>query len=319
MSLIFSKLVVSKLLISKSRMHNFYANFVKILDICKDFAKNKVNEKGNKVRCGAVPKFSDLEVIALSITAEAAGIDSENLLFTKLETIRDKMPSLISRRQFNARRKKTALLGEEIRKAIANKMDDGQDVFSIDSKPVRVCQNARAKRCRIGYDGNEESAPAWGYCASQQLYYFGYKLHAVCGITGVIHSYDMTPANVHDINFLQDIKWNYSDCMLLGDKGYLNAEIQQDLFSWANIALEVPYRLNQKNWRPPTWAYKKFRKRIETVFSQLNDQFMMIRNYAKKSRGIFTRTAAKVAAFTVSQYVNFINHREIGQVKYALF
>ena len=105
---------------------------------------------------------------------------------------------------------------------------------------------------------------------------------------------------------------------MLGDKGYLSAEIQQNIFETANITLEVPYRLNQKNWRPPTWAYKRFRKRIETIFSQLNDQFMMIRNYAKQPAGLFTRIAAKIAAITVLQYVNYINHRQIGQVKYAL-
>jgi len=45
---------------------------------------------------------------------------------------------------------------------------------------------------------------------------------------------------------------------------------------------------------------------------------MMMRNYAKQPTGLFTRIAAKIAAFSVLQYVNFINHREIGQVKYAL-
>ncbi|MBQ2209053.1 MAG: IS982 family transposase, partial [Prevotella sp.] len=77
--------------------------------------------------------------------------------------------------------------------------------------------------------------------------------------------------------------------------------------------------LNQKNWTPPTWAYKRFRKRIETVFSQLNDHLMMIRNYAKKPSGLFARMEAKVAAFTVLQYINLLNHKPIGQVKYALF
>ena len=52
-------------------MHNFYAKYVKILDICKHFSKNLVNELGNVPRRGVVPKFSDLEVIALSLTAES--------------------------------------------------------------------------------------------------------------------------------------------------------------------------------------------------------------------------------------------------------
>jgi len=196
-------------------------------------------------------------------------------------------------------------------------MDGREFVFSIDSKPVKVCQNACAKRCSMGKT-DIDHAPAWGYCASQNMHYYGYKLHALCGTTSDIHSYDMTAANVHDLHYLKDIKWEYHDCMILGDKGYLSAPIQQDLFTSSNITLEVPYRLNQKNWRPPLWVYKRYRKRIETVFSQLNDHLMMIRNYAKQPPGFFTRMAAKVAAFTMLQYFNLLNHKPIGQVKYAL-
>lgn len=319
-SLIFSKLVVSKPLVTIiTLMHNFIVKFAQILEIYKKFAGNRVDKNGNRPHCGVVPKFSDLEVMALSATAEAFGFDSEIYLFRRLHSEKgESLPNLISRRQYNQRRKLTAMLGEEIRKDIAMAMDGNEDVFSIDSKPVKVCQNARAKRCSMG-KGDYERAPQWGYCASQGIHYYGYKLHAVCGISGVIHSYDMTAANVHDLHYLNDVRWEYHDCMMLGDKGYLSAEIQQNLFDVANITLEVPYRLNQKNWRPPTWAYKKFRKRIGTIFSQLNDQFIMIRNYAKQPTGLFTRTAAKIAALTVLQYVNFVNHRKIGQVKYALF
>lgn len=282
-------------------MRNFIANFVRILGICKDFAGNRVNEHGNVPRCGVVPKFSDLEVIALGITAESFGFDSENLLFYRLHhECKEDLPNLISRRQFNARRKLTARLAEEIRKDVARAIDGPEDVFCIDSKPVKVCRNARAKRCTMGQD-NPDAAPDWGYCASQGLHYYGYKLHVVCGILGVIHSFDMTAASVHDLHFLKDVRWEYHDCMMLGDKGYLCAEIQKNLFEAANITLEVPYRLNQKNWHPPTWAYKRFRKRIETIFSQLNDNLMMIRNYAKQSCGLFTRIAGKIAAMTFMQ------------------
>ncbi len=299
-------------------MRNFMANFVRILGICKDFAGNRVNELGNVLRCGVVPMFSDLEVIALGITAEAFGFDSENLLFHRQHNeCKYDLPNLISRRQFNVRRKLTARLAEEIRKDVAVAIDGTEDVFCIDSKPVKVCQNARAKRCAMGRD-NAAAAPDWGYCASQDLHYYGYKLHAVCGIRGVIHSYDMTAASVHDIHFLNDVRWEYHDCKMLGDKGYLSAEVQKNLFEAANITLEVPYLSNQKNWRPPTWAYKRFRKRIETIFSQLNDNLMMIRNYAKQSCGLFTRMAGKIAAMTFMQYVNFVNHRPIGQIKYSL-
>lgn len=200
---------------------------------------------------------------------------------------------------------------------MAAAIDESEDVFRIDSKPVKACRNVRAKRYTMGR-GNVNAAPDCGYCASQGTRYYGYKLHAVCGIRGVIHSCDMTAASVYGIRYLGDVRWEYRDCLMLGDKGYLSAEVRKNLFETANIALEVPYRLNQKNWRPPSWAYRRFRKRIETIFSLLNDNLMMIRNYAKQSCGLFTRMAGKIVAMTFIQYVNFVNQRPIGKIKYAL-
>ena len=46
-SLIYSNLVVIKSLNSNHRMHNLYANIVKILDVCKRFSTELVNELGN--------------------------------------------------------------------------------------------------------------------------------------------------------------------------------------------------------------------------------------------------------------------------------
>ena len=146
-----------------------------------------------------------IEVIALSLTAEIMEIDSECYLFAKLREYRDKMPNLISRRQYNDRRKFTAQLCEQIRKLMVAEIDGGEDVFIIDSKPVKVCQLSRGKRNTMGKTCTEK-APDFGYCASQAMYYFGYKLHAVCGLSGVIHSYDLMQASVHDIHYLNDVE-----------------------------------------------------------------------------------------------------------------
>lgn len=316
--LIISKLVVSNLLMYKYRMHNLNAIFAKILDICKHVAGNLVNESGNVPRRGVVPKFSDLEIVALNMASEAAGIDSESLLFAKLQEYSDELPNLISRRQYNDRRKITSSLCDAIRKRMAEEMDGGEDCFCIDSKPIEVCRLSRSKRCSMG-KGDFEKAPSTGYCASQGTYYYGYKLHAVCGLSGVIHSFDLTKASVHDIHYLKDVKVDYGNCTVIGDKGYISAQVQLDLFETANIRLEVPYRCNQKEWKPTFPAFAKARKRIETLFSQLCDQFMVMRNYAKDTRGLFTRIIGKISALTILQYINYKNDRPIGRVKYALF
>ena len=103
-----------------------------------------------------------------------------------------------------------------------------------------------------------------------------------------------------------------------GDKGYIGADVQLDLFETAHIRLECPYRLNQKDRKPTFIPFAKARKRIETIFSQLTDQFLVIRNYAKITNGLFARIIGKISALTILQYVNFINDKPIGRIKYAL-
>ncbi len=74
--------------------------------------------------------------------------------------------------------------------------------------------------------------------------YFGYKLHAVCSVNGVIGDFDLSKASVHDIHYLKDIKNQMKDCVLLADKGYLSSKYQFDLFTHSNIKIEVPMRKN---------------------------------------------------------------------------
>lgn len=260
--LIFSKLKVTKLLIDKYRMPNLYAIFAKLLNIYKQVAGNLVNESGNVPRRGVVPRFSDLEIVALNMTSEAAGIDSESLLFAKLQEYKLEFPNLISRRQYNDRRKITSSFCNTIRERIAAEMDGDEDCFCIDSKPIEVCRFSRSKRCGMGKK-DFEKAPGVGYCASQGVYYYGYKFHAVCGLSGVIHSFDLTKASVHDIHYLKDVKVDYSNCTVIGDRGYISAQVQLDLFETANIRLEVLYRTNQKKWNRHSQLLPKREKELK--------------------------------------------------------
>lgn len=295
--LIFSKLKVAKLLIDKYRMHNLYAIFAKLLNICKQVAGNLVNESGNIPIRGVVPRFSDLKIVALNITSESVGIDSESLLFAKFQEYKLEFPHLIFRRQYNDRRKIISSLCNTIRERMVTEMDGGEDCFCIDSKPIEVCRFSRSKRC--GMEKKDfEKTPKIGYYTSQGVYYYGYKLHAVCGLSGVIHSFDLTKASVHDTHYLKDVKVDYSNCTVIGNRGYISAQVQLDLFETANIRLEVPYITNQKKWKPTFPAFVKTRKRIETLFSQLCDQFMIVRNYAKDTDGLFAQIVGKISVLT---------------------
>ena len=187
-------------------MHNIRTNFTKILEVIKDIIGDEINEKGNYLRRGTVPKFSDIEVIALSLTAECLSIDSESHLFSKLnkEYLND-FDNLISRRQYNDRRKLLFEKTEGVRKSMADRINKQADVFAIDSMPLEICKISREQRNKMGKE-SEHHSPDKGYCSSQKKYFYGYKLHSVCSATGVIQSLDLTRASVHDVHYLKDVK-----------------------------------------------------------------------------------------------------------------
>ena len=68
--------------------------------------------------------------------------------------------------------------------------------------------------------------------------------------------------------------------------------------------LDTPMRANQHIFKKQPFLFRKTRKRIETMFSHLCDQFMIRRNYAKSFDRIVTRIISKISAFTLLQYIN---------------
>ena len=130
---------------------------------------------------------------------------------------------------------------------------------------------------------------------------------------------DLTKASVHDVQYLSDVRYSgLNNCVLLGDKGYLSKTHQLDLFTSCNITLATPKRNNQHVKEHYPFIFKKLRKRIETIFSQLCDQFMLKRNYAKSFTGLAIRILSKISAITILQYINVQNNKPMNHLKFAL-
>lgn len=84
-------------------MLNIVKNYLRVLEVVS--ALNCKLE--NKSYVGRKQKKSDLEVVALSSTAEFMSIDSKNSLFKEID--RQQISNLIERSQFNKRRRKLFL------------------------------------------------------------------------------------------------------------------------------------------------------------------------------------------------------------------
>ena len=238
-------------------MHNLKTNFDKFFGITKSFFATRINCFDSFMEYPRKPKMSDCQIIALVLTSESIGIDSENCLFGKLKSDHAKdFPNLIDRSNFNRRRKRLYPLLTDLNKGLSDILNEGENAYLVDSIPVPVCQIAREKRSKICKE-IFETAPDKGYSAVSKSYYYGYKLHLVTSVRGVFSSMDMSKASVHDVHYLSDIKHSdLSNCTLIGDKGYLSKEHQVDLFSSCNIRLETPKRSNQKNREPFNYIFK---------------------------------------------------------------
>ena len=274
-------------------MSNIVKKYLRVLEVISSLNCELEFKSG----IGRKQKMSDLEVVALSLTAEFMSIDSENSLFKEIST--EQIPNLIERSQYNKRRRKLFLFSEKIRTKLASKFLEFEDYYIVDSMPLEVCKFSRHNRIKICKE-EFETAPSKGFCASQNNWFYGYKLHGVCSVNGIFHSLDITKAEVHDVHFLKNIKNQMSDCVLLGDRGYLSETVQLDLFQTVNIKLETPKRTNQKNYKPQPYIFRKSRKRIETLFSQLCDQFRIRNNYAKTFEGFKTRILTKIGSVSLT-------------------
>jgi hypothetical protein len=297
-------------------MREFKVVFNTLLPIVKQILNPIADNLGNIPRSGPKPGLSDVEIIAISLTADTLCFDSENYLFDRLFKYKP-LPKLIHRSVYNRRRRKLQKYIKLVQQIMAEAIVPSEQFHIIDSFPLPICRFARAKRIRICRE-SFETAPSFGYCAAQRNTFFGYKIHAVCTVQGVFKHFQISQGNIADVHYLQDVKDQFVNCVLLGDKAYLSHPLQMNLFEDFNLRLITPKRRNQPDFKKYPGIFRKYRKRIETLFSQLDGQFIIKRNYAKSFEGLTARVISKITALTCAQYVNkFIRHTNINKIKYA--
>ena len=305
-------------------MHNLLSKMARIEALCKSVFASQIDQAGNRYRYPRLPKMPDCQVIALWLTAILEGIHSENALFAHLAARHPALlAGLCSRQRFNQRIKRLRDWCDELSCHLCNELAGPDQVhkntFIVDSTPLPICRFARAGRVKICQEQLGQAA-TYGYSACDKSHYLGFKLHLCCNTDGVVDNYFITPANEADVSCLQDLAYCLpAGCDLLGDKGFICRSLQLDLFEKRQIALSTPLRANMKPLPEPGFAWTKakgrMRKRIETLFSQLKDQFRIALNYAKTARGLFTRLSYKICALTLRQFQNHLEGLPLGHLK----
>ena len=266
--------------------------------------------------------MSDSEIITIAMMGEIMSIDSENAWVRYVQkNMRDLFPRMCERSRFNRLRRNLSSVTEYIREKLNSKLDFTEDEYRIvDSFPVEVCEFGRAKFCRC-FKG--ESAD-YGYCPSKKETYFGYKCHALCTTNGYITDFFLTPASVDDRVAVWDLIEEYGRYLkLIGDKGYTGVDFAQNLWDQKGVLMIALKKNNAKNPdpKPIRQTVFKVRRRIETSFSQLADQFNAENVRAKSLWGLFTRLQSKILAFNLCFAINWLSGRSdrIACIKSLVF
>jgi len=299
-------------------MHNIQTNFCKFYEICKEIFEQEIDKDKNFQFYPVKPKMNDLEIISLSCCMEALGIDSENLLWSKLKTDYSSLFSnLIDRSRFNRRRKRLSDCILRLQEHVSRRLENLSQIMVVDSIPVPVIKMAREKTHKA-FRQTFETAPAKGYSAVNKGWFIGYKLHVVIYDNGVVQQSGITKGNVHDINFLKNIEHLPGEKQILGDRAYISKTLQMDLFDQYQVKLRVPFRNNQHDYRKHPKKYRSKRQMVETFFAQMCDHLNLRRNYAKSFVGLATRITSKLSSMSLLHWINYQNGRKLAQIKHAL-
>jgi hypothetical protein len=301
-------------------MHKLTTNIGIIFQLAKSIFGVRLDPFDNVKSYKNRPKVSDIQILAIAISAEILQIPSENALYHQLEaTCPELFQSLPHRTNYNRRRKSLRPLIDEFSGILADDLTSQCNRYIIDSISIPICRFARFSRLKI-MQSELGFGPRKGYLPIDKNWFAGFKIHAVCSDTGVVVNYVLTQAHVHDVTQLSELSNLLpEDCELLGDKGYISEPVQLALFEQKKVRVITPSRKNQRKpnsaWKP---ALARARKRIETVFSQLVDFLNIKRNYAKEVDGFLARITTKITTFTALQFLNHEKGRPLNHVKNPL-
>jgi len=255
-------------------------------------------------RPGPAPQCSDSELLAMALIGECRGWDLETEPLSHFRDYRHLFPRQPSQSRFNRRRRQLMQASQLLRLLVLRLLDLAQErQCVIDSLPVPVVHFHLVPGSTGDWD---EHGAAYGKVSSKKQTIYGYKLHLLVTLGGVILDFHLAPANASDLRVGVELLSEHADLSVLGDKAYISAAEAAALWQQRRIRLTTLPRRNQKQQLPPAVArtLNSARQIIETVNGQLTEQLHVETNHAHTFWGLCARLLTKLTAHTLCIYLN---------------
>jgi hypothetical protein len=273
-------------------------------------------------RPGPAPRCSDSELLTMALVGECRGWDQETDLLSHWRERRDLFPQIPSQSRFNRRRRNLSAAFNLLRRVLLHLLDAWQDRQGvIDSLPLPVIQFHLVPGSKATGRWRSEGA-SFGYVPTKKQAIFGYKLHLLVTLDGIILDFILAPAHLTDITVGEELLVQHTDLEVMGDKGYVSATVAAMLWAEHRIRLRTVPRKNQHQQQPAVLnrLITAMRQIIETVNGQLDEQFHLETNRAHTLWGLATRLHTKLAAHTLCIYLNrLVGHANPLQIKHLAF
>lgn len=271
-------------------------------------------------RPGPAPACSDSELITMAIVGQCRGWDLETDVISHWHEHRDLFPVVPERSRFNRRRRNLMQAINCVRQVVLRLLDLAQDRYcTIDSLPVPVVQFHLVPGASREWAAH---GATFGKVVTKKQTIFGYKLHLLVTLNGVILDFVLAPAHVTDLQVGEELLSAHTDLVVIGDKGYISAAVADTLADTNRLHLLTIPRRNQKRQLPRAVArlLNARRQIIETVHGQLTEQLNIETNHAHTFWGLCARLYTKLTAHTLSIYLNrLLGNIEFLQIKQLAF
>ncbi len=271
---------------------------------------------------GPGPGCSDSELITMALVGECRGWAQETPLLRCWRERPDLFPRIPERRRFNRRRRALAQAINTIRQGALAALDVAQDrQCAVDSLPVPVLQFHLVPSAAGAAGWRAEGADC-GKVPTKKQTSFGYTLHLLVTLGGVIRDFVLAPASASDVLVGAELLREQADLAVVGDKAYLSAPLAAELRAERDVALLTVPRRNQRRQLPDEAArlLNGARQIVETVNDQLAEQFGLAAPHAHTFRGLCARLYTKLTAHTLCIYLNrLLGNADFLQVKALAF
>lgn len=271
-------------------------------------------------RPGPKPECSDSELIAMTFIGECRGWHMETELLSCWKEYTHLFPHIPTQSRYNRRRRNLMNPINMIRKIILRSLDLSQDrQWIIDSLPIPALQFHLVPSSSGDW---KAYGATFGKVITKKQTIFGYRLHLLISMSGLIMDFELTAANCTDLDAGFELLREYTDLEVLGDKAYISAEKVTELLENNRIKLRTIPRSNQKVQMSNRYKHlhNAIRQLIETVNGQLSGQFEIEKNFAHTFWGLCTRLYSKLAAHTLCIYINrLLGKADFLQIKSLAF